>query len=106
MGILYYFLGLIPLGILTFLFNTLIEKLKLKEKLKKFDESNSGSVYNFIKSIAFIIFVTLCFLSIGFILIVPMYIGTSIIEGKYIDAILFTLLGSIIFSIYCNYFES
>lgn len=50
MVIIYYFLGCIPMMIIYGLLYILIDKLHLMEKIQKFDDSNSGPVYDTLKA--------------------------------------------------------
>lgn len=95
MGFLYYLIGMIPICILAYPLIILVDKFKLKEKIQQFDNSNSGPVYDFLKTI-FIILIFFTFIcSIG-VAIIPAYIWKAIESGNYIQAFFLSLLSAII----------
>ena len=104
MGILYYFVGCIPVAILSLLLNFFVEKIKLIEKIHKFDEANSGPIYEFFKTIFFIALFIFGIISIG-ICILPIYIFRAFADGNILEEFILVLIGSIMFSFYCMVFD-
>ena len=94
MVIIYYLLGCIPIIIIFFLLYIFVNKIHLAEKIQKFDDSNSGPVYDILKAFFIIIMILLAVASIGVILL-PMYIYYEFINGNIINALLLSVVGSI-----------
>lgn len=95
MVIIYYFLGCIPMIIIYGLLYILIDKLHLMEKIQKFDDSNSGPVYDTLKAFFFIIIILLAVASLGVILL-PIYVYYEFINGNIINALLLSVIASIV----------
>lgn len=104
MGILYYFIGCIPMGIVSLILNHIIEKIHLLEKFQKFDEVNSGPIYDFFKTLFFIFLFIFGVLSLS-ILILPLYIYLAFVDGNILEGLILTLISSVMFTFYCNVFD-
>lgn len=104
MGILYYFIGCIPVCIFMFLFLMLYDKLNIAKKIENFDNANSGPIYDFFKTIFLIIIYLIAIASIG-CLILPMHIYLSFSQGNFLTGTLLSILCAIIFSIAFSVFD-
>lgn len=94
MGILYYFIGCVPVCVLGFALYIFIDKIHLVEKIQEFDNSNSGPIYDFLKTIFLIIVFFFAIASLG-AMILPIYIFFAFSDGNIIQGLLLTLLCSI-----------
>jgi hypothetical protein len=76
---------MIIIGLLSAFFNIFImEKTNMAQKIKKFDDENSGPVYDFIKNLSCIILLLGCFACSFAPMCIPNYIANSM----YSDALM------------------